>query len=119
MQNRIAEIRKRRHIKQKELAAMLDMKVDTLGTWERGKNELSFADACHIADILECTLDELAGRDWPQRIFIDRQQEALNRDYELLDDEGRRMAAASVHGMAAAALRGEVQSEVQSNQRTA
>ena len=111
MQNKIAAIRKKRHIKQKELAALLGMKVGTLGTWERGRYPFSFEDACRIADILECTLDELAGREVPAKGFSDPRQAAINRDYEVLDERGKDLAAASLNGMAEACIRGEDESQ--------
>lgn len=110
MNNKIAEIRKKRRIKQKDLAALLELKVDTLGSWERGKREFNFEDACRIADILDCTLDELAGREVPAKEFPDPRQEAINRDFEVLDDAMKDAAAAALEGMAAASVRGEDES---------
>lgn len=87
--NQIAALRKRKGIKQKELAAMLGMKTATLGTWERGQYPFTLDDACKIADVLECTLDELAGRETPKPAFSDPRQEALNGYWESMNTEGQ------------------------------
>lgn len=91
MNNQIAKMRKIKGLKQKELAKLLGVKVDTLGTWERGKREPTFKDACLIADILECTLDELAGREPPyEPKYWTRDQEDLNHYWESMNSTGQR-----------------------------
>lgn len=90
MQNQIATMRKIKGIKQKDLAEKLGIKVDTLGTWERGKREFTFKDACAIADVLECTLDELAGRVPPyEPKYWTKDQENLNHYWESMNRTGR------------------------------
>lgn len=86
---------------------MLGVKVATLGTWERGKYPFSFYDACRIADILECTLDELAGRSVCHSAYSDPRQAQLNRDFESLDDSGKSAAVGAVAGIASMQATGE------------
>lgn len=59
------ELRVRMGLGQKEVASELDMPVRRYGSYERGERTLSLIDAARIADVFECTLDELAGREWP------------------------------------------------------
>lgn len=58
-------------------------------SWEDGARMLSLKQACDIADLLHCTLDELAGRDFQPAAYSDPRQQALNRSYSLLDDRSK------------------------------
>lgn len=57
--------------------------------WELGETRLSLAQACDIADLLHCTLDELAGRDFQPVAYSDPRQQALNHSYSLLDEKSK------------------------------
>ena len=50
---------------------------------------MSLAQACDIADLLHCTLDELAGRDFQPAVYSDPRQQALNHSYSLLDEKSK------------------------------
>ena len=50
---------------------------------------LSLKQACNIADLLGCTLDELAGRDFKPPAYSDPRQQALNHSYSLLDEKSK------------------------------
>lgn len=50
---------------------------------------LSLKQACDIADLLDCTLDELAGRDFQPAAYSDPRQQALNHSYSLLDEKSK------------------------------
>lgn len=52
-------------ITQQEMADRLEITKRRYGNWERGDREINLIDAARVADILRCTLDELAGRDFP------------------------------------------------------
>lgn len=99
MKNNIAKIRKQRGLKQIELAESLGMKVATLGTWERGVYEFTLEDAWHIADILHCTLDDLAGRKPPEPRQADLRKARMIEDYDELSESGKDAAAAAVGGI--------------------
>lgn len=103
MNLQLKRIRDLRGYTQEEMASMLGIKVSRYGTWERGERMMSFSQACDVADLLECTLDELGGRDWPDdERYLDPRQEALNAEFALLDDAYKDSAVAAVRGMAAA-----------------
>lgn len=57
--------------------------------WETGRTRLKLDDACDIADLLHCTLDELAGRDFQPAAYSDPRQQALNHSYSLLDEKSK------------------------------
>lgn len=50
--------------------------------WELGETNLSLKQACDCADLLDCSLDELAGRDFSPPAYSDPWQAELNRCYE-------------------------------------
>lgn len=77
--------------------------VDALGdgysvrkivSWENGERMPSLEQACYLADFLNCTLDELAGRDVPPpKVFTDKRQERMNHCYSMLNDESKEQLA--------------------------
>lgn len=58
-------------------------------SWEDGDRMLSLKQACDIADLLHCTLDELAGRSFQPAEYSDPRQQSLNYSYSLLDDRSK------------------------------
>ena len=65
MNLQIKQMRKRSGLNQKDVAAAIGVPVRTYGSWERGERNINLEDACLIADVLRCTLDELVGRKPP------------------------------------------------------
>ena len=66
MKLRLKEIRSRCGLSQQEVSERVGMPVRRYGSYERGERTLSLIDAARIADVFQCTLDELAGRKWPK-----------------------------------------------------
>ena len=95
MNLQIKQIRKRSGLNQKDVAAAIGVPVRTYGSWERGERNITLEDACLIADVLRCTLDELVGRKPP--IITpnenDRQFERLSYCYSMLNDESKEQLA--------------------------
>lgn len=98
---KLRQIRNKRGLEQKEVADQLGISVRRYGSWEREERNLNLKDAAMIADVLECTLDELAGRDWPRPAFQDPRQERLNGCYESLNEESKTQVADMVKSIAA------------------
>lgn len=48
---------------QQELADAIGVTKFVIGTWEREDTKLPLDKACEVAKVLNCTLDQLAGRD--------------------------------------------------------
>lgn len=94
---------------QKDVAEKLGMPVRRYGSYERGERTLSLEDAARIADVFDCSLDELAGRDWRQASdYADPRQAELNRCWESLDPERQDRILTIAHDMEAAkSLRGD------------
>lgn len=79
MMFRIKELRTRYGFSQKDVAERLGMPVRRYGSYEREERSLSLEDAAMIADVFGCTLDELAGRDFPAPEYSDPRQAELNK----------------------------------------
>lgn len=65
-----------------DFAAALGINPLTYKGWETGRTRLKLEDACDCADLLDCSLDELAGRDFSPPAYSDPWQAELNRCYE-------------------------------------
>lgn len=63
----LREVRESRGMQQKEVAKAMGITPQRLSNWEHGTREINLRDACLLADVLDCTLDELAGRQWPRQ----------------------------------------------------
>ena len=66
MELRIAALREAKHMTQTDLAKQIGSTLRKVSSWERGETPIRLEDAALIADVFECTLDELAGRQWPR-----------------------------------------------------
>ncbi len=66
MGQRLYELRSRRGLTQEGLARKADVTTGAVRNWEKGKRTPSFEMAIRLADALEVTLDELAGREPPK-----------------------------------------------------
>lgn len=88
-------------------AEAIGVKPRTYKTWESGERNMSFEQACMVADFLGASLDELAGRTEYVGTFSDDRQRRLNDDFASLDDVSRDAAVAAVRGMAVACARGD------------
>ena len=86
MEIHLQEMRKRAGLKQAEVARILGVKVRTYGSWERGEAMMSLEQACNCAVVLDCSIDEIAGR--PLRDpseFSDPREAELHRCYRSCD----------------------------------
>ena len=75
-------------LNQQQMADALDVKVATYRTWETERRNMSLPQAVACADLLGCTLDELAGRDVP-RTYADPRQTTINLCFENMNERGR------------------------------
>ena len=104
-------LRKSHGFTQEELAKAVGATKRQVGAWERGENDLPMDFAVAIADALECTIDDIAGRETryyfvdtsqrPQDALTDEERDLLDT-FRALDDRGRREALYAVRGIAAA-----------------
>lgn len=65
MKTNLQAMRKRAGFKSaRAFAEHMNMSVNTYTNYEQGKSSLTLEQAWEFADELDCTLDELAGREW-------------------------------------------------------
>lgn len=87
---------------QADLARALGANPRTYASWEREEVRLTLDDARRIADVLGCSLDELAGRSWTSAPFSDERQSEINRLYESLDEARKTFLLEAMKGLTAA-----------------
>lgn len=90
MKTKLQDIRKAKGFRSaKEFAEHIGMNVGSYTNYEQGVRNLTLEKAWEFADILDCSLDELAGRSRPRKECSDPEQESLNRYYESMNGSGR------------------------------
>lgn len=82
-------------------AEHIGMNVATYTDYEQGRHSFTLEKAWEFADLLGCSLDELAGRQWPpEGASVPEPGEAsLVSAYRDLSEEGREVAVNVVAGM--------------------
>ena len=63
----IKEMRDRMGMSQRDLAARLGLSPGAVALWELGRTNPTMENLLALADVLDCTLDELFGREPPER----------------------------------------------------
>lgn len=101
MNLQLKSLRKANGLTQSGLAEKVDVTMRVISSWEREETALPLEDAARIADVLECSLDELAGRLDYIGTYSDDRQKSLNMNFEALSDEGKDAALGSVRGIRA------------------
>lgn len=102
MKTQLQRIRKDRGFKSaKAFAEHIGMSKDTYTNYEQGARPITLELAWEFADVLGCTLDELAGRDFKADGYADPRQAVMNDDYARLSDAGKDAAAGAVRGIRA------------------
>lgn len=90
MKTNLQAMRKRAGFKSaKAFADHIGMNVGTYTNYEQGTRTINLEVAWELADKLDCTLDELAGREPPPVTYTDHNQAALNGYYESMNEDGR------------------------------
>lgn len=101
MELQLKRLRRLKGLTQTQLAEEIDSTMRVVSAWERRETSLPFEDACRIADVLECSLDELAGREWRGERFADPGKNALVGYYDSMNDKGRDLLVQSAKHMSA------------------
>ncbi len=91
MKSQLQALRKRTGYRTaEEFANRMGIPVETYRNYERGKSGFSLERAWEFADVLECSLDELAGRAFRRSLpNLDPADLSLVERYRSLDDRGR------------------------------
>lgn len=112
MELQLKELRKKAgYSNRDDFARAVGISAATYKSWETGARKIKLDEACKLADFLDVSLDELAGRwDYVGRC-ADERQRSLDDAYRSLDDEGRDAALGAVLGMASMSARKKAGSE--------
>lgn len=113
MNLQLQEIRKRSGLKQKEMAARLNVDVRTYGAWERKENMLSLKQAYDCAVVLGCTIDEIAGLDRERLRSADPYEGELVECYRAATSEGKANILGNARGQRELSLKTPERSEPQ------
>ena len=82
-------------------AEHIDMPIDTYTAYEQGKVNISLLQAWEFADILNCTLDELAGRKSPNtQPSISADEQTIIDTYRAAGRLGKRVILATAREVA-------------------
>lgn len=92
----LAACRQRAGLRQQDVADKLGVSLMTYGSWERGTRAISFEQACALADLFSCSLDDLAGRDFSPDGPGDPRLARVVGAYEQAGEAGRALMAALV-----------------------
>lgn len=87
----LREMRERAGMQQQDVAKALGVTAQSLSYWENGKRNVNLADAVRLADLYGCSLDELAGRDWPhdQSVSLEPDEQLVIDAMDKLNRDGR------------------------------
>lgn len=91
----LQQILKSRGIKQADLCRMSGVDSSLMSNYVSGKKTPTLTNAIAMADALQISLDELAGREAPKRVIEQR----LLSDFRELSDEGQEVAVNTVYGL--------------------
>lgn len=68
--NRIKELRKRRGLTQIELADRLEITQGSLSAWETGRSLISAENLKKLAEVLQCSTDEILGIEEQEPVLV-------------------------------------------------
>lgn len=66
-ENRLREIREAKGLSQRKIADLIGVTPGSVSQWELGMKNLSLRNLIALADLLECTTDQILGREPPGR----------------------------------------------------
>lgn len=74
----LKEVLKSKGVKQSDVAAKLGIPKSTFSMWVNNRRTMGFDDAIMLADYLDCSLDELAGRETPTRTLSEFERKMID-----------------------------------------
>ena len=92
----LAEMRRRTGMTQAAVAEKVSVSLGTYRSWELGYRMLNLEQACALADLFHCSLDDLAGRDFSPDAPADARLTRVVGAYEQAGEAGRALMAALV-----------------------
>ena len=97
----IKQMRERAGLSQQQVADVLKIRVGRYGDWERETREINLREAIKLADLFNCTLDELAGRKSPNaQPSISADEQTIIDTYRAAGRLGKRVILATAREVA-------------------
>ena len=100
MQIRLRELREGRGLKVSQMIERLGVQDSRYRKWESNSAQIPLEYACMCADILKCSLDELAGRRVPSKPSISADEQRMLDIYREATPHGRVLIDAVIDGEA-------------------
>ena len=99
-QFRIALMRESAGLSQQDVADALGVKKGRYGDWERETREINLRDAIKLADLFNCSLDDLAGHKAPDQPSITADEQTIVDTYRAAGRLGKRVILATAREVA-------------------
>ena len=100
MKLNLDELRKKKKMTQEMLASAVGASKRQIGAWERGENDIPMDFAVLIADTLDCSIDDIAGREVNYAyVSLSDDEKSLLKDYRDSSEEGRKAIEATAKAM--------------------
>ena len=100
MQIRLRELRESRGLRVSQMIERLGVQDSRYRKWESNSAQIPLEYACMCADILKCSLDELAGRRVPSKPSIDSAEQHVIDCYRSTDARGKAAITRTAEGEA-------------------
>ena len=97
---RLRELRESKGLKVSQMVQRLRVQDSRYRKWESNSAAIPLEYACRCADILHCTLDELAGRRVPEQPSISTDEQRVLDVYRSASEHGRVLIDAVIDGEA-------------------
>jgi len=97
---RLKELRESRGYRVAQMVQRLDVQDSRYRKWESNSAQIPLEYACRCADILHCTLDELAGRRVPEKPSLSTNEQRVLDVYRSASEHGRVLIDAVIDGEA-------------------
>lgn len=102
MELKLRMLRKDKGYTQEQLAKAINATKRQVGAWERGENDIPMDSAVLIADLLGCSIDDIAGRRVNGRVFpLSIEEQELVDIMRTVTPEGQRQLMVYARGIAA------------------
>ena len=82
----LPELRKNKKIKQKELASLLGFSTNLVCEWEKGRSNPNIETLIKLADIFNCTVDYLIGRENENGAIIVDSENFTQEELQLIEN---------------------------------
>ncbi len=88
--NRLKELRQHKKISQKELAAVVNVKQNTISNWESGNTEIDQKNLIALSDYFDVSVDYILGRDYVNKIAsVSDDENELLKYYRKLNEKNK------------------------------